>query len=179
MSFNGTGCVHCNFKGRVPWPTLDGEDSAEWRGEKPCDACGGFSQFTRQSTAQVDFAPLDIDTIEARANAASEGPWESKLGPYVIPHVRCPTHDVAFTFYGEDDGENRNADADAAFIAATRTDVPDLVAHVRALRAAVRRVDASQRAFDAAVDSHARAKADAECDAAMLALFALVPEVTP
>ncbi len=86
---------------------------------------------------------LDLDAIEARANAASAGPWVLRLGPHAIPEVHGPKYGVAFTFYGEGEGENDHADADAAFIAAARTDVPALVARVRELEADIAARDRS------------------------------------
>ena len=41
MSVTGPGCAACNFKGTVPW-SADRPHHL-----KPCDACGGFSQFVR------------------------------------------------------------------------------------------------------------------------------------
>jgi hypothetical protein len=41
VSVTGPGCAACNFKGTVPW-SADRPHHL-----KPCDACGGFSQFVR------------------------------------------------------------------------------------------------------------------------------------
>lgn len=118
----------------------------------------------------------DLDAIEARANAAPEGPYFDDGYRIHAPAVCADPRDGdVLVEYKHCDAEGR--EAAGAFFAAARTDVPALVDHVRALHAAVRRVDKAQRAFDAAPDSYARATTDAECDAAMLALFALVPEV--
>lgn len=43
MSVTGPGCAECNFTGRVPWSSEPGMEGAF--GVKPCDRCGGFSQF--------------------------------------------------------------------------------------------------------------------------------------
>jgi hypothetical protein len=67
-----------------------------------------------------------LDEIEARANAATPGPWEVLNKWWVIPHGKS-----------EWDGEicgNVYQDGDSDFIAAARSDVPALVAEVRRLR---------------------------------------------
>lgn len=123
--------------------------SALWpQGDAPAgDECAAYSAapldtpmppafvaaLARLSPAQP--GALDLDAIEARANAASAGPWVLRLGPHAIPEVHGPKYGVAFTFYGEGEGENDHADADAAFIAAARTDVPALLARVREMEA--------------------------------------------
>lgn len=45
MSVTGPGCEACDFKGVVPWASEPGMEGAF--GVKPCDRCGGFSQFAR------------------------------------------------------------------------------------------------------------------------------------
>ena len=86
--------------------------------------------------------PERLAEIEARVEDATEGPWhawdrgigyELHLGAAAkCGQIRC--EDV--------NGEFRETfkRADAAFIAAARTDVPDLLAEVRRLQAAVERV---------------------------------------
>lgn len=170
MSFNGTGCVHCNFKGRVPWPTLDGEDAAEWLSEKPCDACGGFSQFTRQSTAQVDSSPLDLDAIEARASRATAAPWAHDVC-HGMSAVISGTHVGVIAGYRVD----AHSFYDAEFIAHARADVPALVAHIRALHAAVR--DLASADASVCTDDPTTGAAFVRRDA-MRRLFALVPEAS-
>lgn len=44
MSVTGPGCDACNFTGRVCVATSD---------DRPCDACGGFSQFRHRDEAAV------------------------------------------------------------------------------------------------------------------------------
>lgn len=95
----------------------------------------------------------ELDTIQARANAAHPGPWEwerwafkSQSRWYNLQHSQ--------TFDGKPPGLLNQmhawvllktlegwgpTDADAAFIAAAREDVPALVAEVRRLRAEVER----------------------------------------
>jgi len=81
----------------------------------------------------------DLDEIEARADKATKGPWEQSVGVYYDPD-------------GDDDCwfgrgptiipmSRAEADADASFIAASRTDVPALAKEVRRLR----RVEAAAR----------------------------------
>lgn len=91
--------------------------------------------------------PLDLDAIEAQAEAATPGPWfrdvyedgEEGEGPTgVYPGSRGPmveSNDVMGPPIGEEQYANDVAscigDANAAFIAAARTNVPALVAEVR------------------------------------------------
>ena len=77
--------------------------------------------------------PERLAEIEARAEAATEGPWEA--------------WDRGIGFEVHVNGEGLNSEfretfrqADAEFIAAARTDVPALLAEVRRLQAAVERV---------------------------------------
>ena len=112
---------------------------------------------------------LDLDVIEARAAAATEGPWVKGLwvGRCEKPHKHgnpTLTNDpCVYTYHLRDDssvsyatppraiilegaiGEQLTA-ADAAFIAHARSDVPDLIAEVRRLRAELlRRAAAPER----------------------------------
>ena len=77
--------------------------------------------------------PERMAEIEARANAATPGPWEA--------------WDRGIGFEVHVNGEELNSEfretfrqADAEFIAEARTDVPALLAEVRRLQAAVERV---------------------------------------
>lgn len=84
----------------------------------------------------------DLDTIEARANAATPGPWGSHrdlAGTYTIQARPRSTRygmetdgDIATLAAGRSDAESY---ANARFIAHARTDVEELVAEVRQLRA--------------------------------------------
>lgn len=73
----------------------------------------------------------DLDAIQRRADAATEGPWKSE--PYRGPHefvrvtspVDCGIHNLA-----EDVRPH-----DAEFIANARTDIPTLLALVRSQQA--------------------------------------------
>ncbi len=71
---------------------------------------------------------IDFDEIEARANAATQGPWTASRS--------CSIEDAPETVVMAVGGNVANCDwdYDAAFIAAARTDVPALVAEVRRLR---------------------------------------------
>lgn len=71
---------------------------------------------------------LDMDAIEALANAATPGPWE---GEYLIYRKKIDSNDDD-CFIAE-----IARDGDGPFIAATRSAVPALVAEVRRLRAAL------------------------------------------
>ena len=101
--------------------------------------------MTEQTTKPADDrtatgeAP-DLDAIEARAKAATPGPWEShtnrnddngRAWGWVAPLRR-----TLVTIVTWNRGQNSNAEADARFIAHAREDVPALVAEVRRLREA-------------------------------------------
>lgn len=73
---------------------------------------------------------LDLDAIEQRAEAATPGD-EWSCGIWIDAHDDVHSHGPE---HRGDDARSR-ADADAAFIAAARTDVPILVVEVRRLRA--------------------------------------------
>ena len=79
--------------------------------------------------------PADLDEIERRASAATEGPWTGREVKHRDPDGRVigvelgAAHDDHAAIFGA------NPEADAEFIAAARTDVPRLVAEVRRLQA--------------------------------------------
>lgn len=94
--------------------------------------------------------PADLDAIEARANAASAGPWRSTWpDPTPAPHdpndVVVESLAPGLSYVGRmvvgtlyHDGDHAVcSEANAAFIAHARQDVPALVAEVRRLRAAL------------------------------------------
>lgn len=90
------------------------------------------------SESELQAIEAKVAEREARASAATDGPWEateewrSGIG-----------RDRMFTFVGSKDvevAEIRRSDWDAAFIAAARADVPDACAEERALLAEVRRL---------------------------------------
>jgi hypothetical protein len=100
--------------------------------------------------------PLDLDRIEARAEAATPGPWFAKENDLIGGWCVMPVDDVPSNgVYEVADFAHREA---AEFIAAARTEVPALVAWVRALEAEVQQLQeqngrleawrATPRAFD-------------------------------
>jgi outer membrane murein-binding lipoprotein Lpp len=104
--------------------------------------------------------PEELATIEARANEAQPGPWwvvtvgkNHDDGP---SHVIMSEHvSITEAFAG---GEIPQA-TDAAFMAKSRTDVPDLIAEVRRLTAErdaafARGVEAMREAAAKACESH-------------------------
>ncbi|MFF5784224.1 hypothetical protein ACFY8P_04545 [Streptomyces sp. NPDC012693] len=82
-----------------------------------------------------------LDEILDRANAAAPGPWESDGAEIYGTFAGVLSIDL---WVGEtlniDDQEQANANA--SFIAAARTDVPELVAEVAALRARIAELEA-------------------------------------
>ena len=89
---------------------------------------------------------IELNQIEARANAATPGPWFRVDTPFGDGDmVRAGNEDcsgrficgVDPTFEGEEEDE-RDFYADMAFIAHARADVPALIARVRELEAAAR-----------------------------------------
>lgn len=78
-------------------------------------------------TDQSVTAGLDLDALEALANAAAPGPWVKDD----VAGGSCRVYnDHDFVIYDE----GGHGPGDAAFIAATRTAVPALIAEVRRLR---------------------------------------------
>lgn len=86
-------------------------------------------------------SPIDLDAIEARANAATAGPWEAP-DQLLIPCVRGVSDHgntirvCQFGWNNSPDAKRRDAN-NAVFIAHAREDVPALVAEVRRLRGAL------------------------------------------
>ena len=89
-------------------------------------------------TSEPGISADELAMIEARADAASAGPW---------------TVEEAGTYFGLMSGDHAGyvarlwmhhpvADANASFLAHTRADVPCLVAEVRRLQARVRELEA-------------------------------------
>lgn len=127
-----------------------------------------------------DTSALDLDAIEARASAASSGPWHTEDDGDDGPGgVFGPSREfVAETYTGESSGGivaeaitggPQQQRANATFVAHTRTDVPALLAEVRRLRGQLAAcVDAlgvtvppDATAADAIVDEHQRATGEA------------------
>jgi hypothetical protein len=86
-----------------------------------------------------DSGALDLDAIQTRADAATEGPWMSathtgrKDGIALVGRTADRGTGNAVAVFAAPDVMQRKADAD--FTAAARIDVPALLAEVRHLRA--------------------------------------------
>ena len=82
-----------------------------------------------------------LTEIEARANAATEGPWEWEgeakaeweLGANSLVPSRRPDDPVLYGYGYDASGIEVKTPADAEFIAHARTDVPDMAAALRAV----------------------------------------------
>ncbi len=109
-----------------------------------------YSAERRLRIATGDLTDAELDEIEARANAATEGPWQidrvsgDVIGPgeqssqlsyggVLVSTHPCVTIAVSY----ELDAAWGAEPEDMVFIANARTDVPRLVAEVRRLRALV------------------------------------------
>ena len=83
----------------------------------------------------------DLDTIEQRANAATEGPWEASAHDHAAGDVPILDRTGQYLVICPDCGVRGGYErVDAEFIAHARSDVPVLVAEVRRLRAMEQRV---------------------------------------
>jgi hypothetical protein len=90
-------------------------------------------------------SPERLDEIEARAKAAQEGPWNTEPGTYgtritYLSRNYDYPREVQTAYLGTRDklADSYNFwNRDAEFVAAARTDVPDLVAECRRLREAL------------------------------------------
>lgn len=83
-----------------------------------------------------------LDAIEARANAATAGPWKcgrerDEVGLIVHAHTYLSQTVIA------PPGSGYRPQEDSAFIAAARSDVPALIAEVRRLKARVSQLSAA------------------------------------
>ena len=82
-----------------------------------------------------------LDEIEARANAATEGPWEWEgeakaeweIGANSLVPSRRPDDPVLYGYGYDASGIEVKTPADAELIAHARTDVPDMAAALRAV----------------------------------------------
>lgn len=83
-----------------------------------------------------------LDEISALADQATPGPWEIAYDhddrPDTGQSVQFPTAIGPFTWI---EHPTAREDADSVFVAAARTDIPELVAEVRRLRAQVAELD--------------------------------------
>ena len=100
---------------------------------------------------------LDLDAIEARAEAATPGPWHTQVTTAcfdVIQGGDRHTDNRYISMMGVDsdpDGDFRDyseSNADADFIAYARTDIPALVAELRAAREVVEAAQANADTWD-------------------------------
>jgi hypothetical protein len=87
---------------------------------------------------------LDLDAIEARANAATPGPWSTGDDDNGDCWIRIPDHDL---YFGNIEEVSKCCLDMADFIAHARSDVPALVAEVRNLRAYVAALDSEIKVF--------------------------------
>lgn len=73
MSITGPGCSHCNFNGVVDWQDRPFAKGARPIDCKPCDHCGGFSQFkgARDRNAEA---------VAILSDLAKNAPWASDDG---------------------------------------------------------------------------------------------------
>ena len=93
-----------------------------------------------------------LDKIEARANAATEGPWEWEgeakaeweIGANSLVPSRRPDDPVLYGYGYDASGIEVKTPADAEFIAASRTDVPWLL----------EQVELRDKALEAALNEH-------------------------
>lgn len=93
---------------------------------------------------------LDIEAIKARAEAATEGPWEvSSEGPGYPVGIfsRLGTKSARTVIYPDDDYET--GEPDLEFIAHAREDIPALLTYIDELEAQIERVrlEAKAEAF--------------------------------
>ena len=75
-----------------------------------------------------------LNEIEARANAATEGPWEAGCNDRHVLYVTTDNEEFCQT-YGPElyDSQGFFSDDDTEFIAHARTDVPEMAAALRAV----------------------------------------------
>ena len=95
---------------------------------------------------------LDLDAIEARANAATDGPWVTGADKEWSDALPAWALIIAAAYPLIELDSGAQGTADAAFIAAARTDVPALVAEVRHLRAEMAAADELVASMRAALD---------------------------
>lgn len=91
----------------------------------------------------VTISDDELDAIEARAAAATAGPWESSIegrdhdsgDSFILTGGMDPdAPDIYVTMSYRQQGSVRTPAADLDFIASARQDVPRLVSELRALR---------------------------------------------
>jgi len=96
---------------------------------------------------------LDLDAIEARAKAATQGPWEYD-GCSVTDWGVTASHTITMEWMpnGRGDGTNERESPDGQFIAHAREDVPALIAELRKLREESRWIPVEERLPEDNVD---------------------------
>jgi hypothetical protein len=88
---------------------------------------------------------LDLDAIQACADAADEGPWTMEPSSLYVANSSGEVV-ASFDWLAESAEEWAQLEANARFAAAARTDVPALVAEVKRLRAALAPTPTEQEA---------------------------------
>ncbi len=88
-------------------------------------------------TTHTPIPDAELNEMEAEVNGATEGPWDVSGHP-ADPEIRDSrewliTNQICSGVENEDDSGTRNA----AFISASRTNLPRLIAEVRALRVVI------------------------------------------
>lgn len=97
----------------------------------PLSACPSGLQL--KETPPVP--PEELDAIEARVKAATEGPWTAVIHPVGFRHLEANGQAIS------DTAAHPMADADILFCAHARQDVPALVAEVRRLQGLVKQAE--------------------------------------
>lgn len=133
----------------------DSEDEASIM--RPCTGCPGCRPA---SPSEIPDTSVDLGAIEARANAATPGPWFSSrdgnqyintryihtakcVGASRIDEIRRPWNPrqaLAFGMPAEKHEVSRFLDSDADFIAHARQDIPALIALARSQAVEIERL---------------------------------------
>jgi hypothetical protein len=98
-----------------------------------------------------------LDQIEARATAATEGPWRAlTTGPGGGDHWYVVDNGESIALVHANDGiDEDQREPDATFIAAAREDVPALIAALREVLALAKNHDADEGSGDERIPSSA------------------------
>ncbi len=105
-----------------------------------------------------------LAAIKARCEAATAGPWkvgegllQNEAGLYVGPtRVVIEGKEREYAIASSGDVRNKDSHADGEFIAAARTDIPDLVAEVESLRRQLTTAQAKAAGFEIVVQGLAK-----------------------
>mgnify|MGYP006961905552 CR=1 FL=1 len=124
--------------------------------------------------------PLDLDAIEARADAATDGPWLASH------NLTDDTHDVSVLYsngIGVLVADFHKRPDDARFAAHARTDVPALIAALRKAEAQVAHLRGQSRESNGWREMRDRRDADTaraeKAEAQVAAVLALCDEAAP